>query len=762
MDCTTIEKLTAVGLATVLLGLAGAGAAAADFVAQDDEITVPPNQEIYIPSSLLLANDDPGDPPVALVITSHSLPFHGALSHDLHYTPDDDFWTVGSDSFTYTAADAADPGGETSTATVFLIAGFHSDVKFDVDFESDVAGLGALFVGGGLEVMEEAAISGEKGLRISADPFLPGAYMLFSGAQGEPPSGSNPGNGGAEIKIQEPPSGDLPDGSSAKVISGGVGFGEAFNVTLHKDWQGELGVIAEIRDDEDVAHTVPLDGVPYPLASGPHTLHLHWWRAPANGGGMRLLVDGIHVDEVTGLANNDILVSDHRVGIIDLTAPSLATLDFDDVEIWAGDSWSAAFDSLLLDGFEAGSVIGWSSVPETRPAVTGDAALTGSWGLAVDLDGGDPKFLVDDSPAGISRYNARFELDVRSSAMADGAAFPILELAQEDGVPVGSSHVLVFLGFGAGGYRLQAVHKGVGVGAGVSITPWFPISDGRHVVELKWQAATLEDGDNGALALRLDGQPAGELTGLANGGYVVESVRFGTPTAGAPAQVGGAGNTRGTLYLDGFESWVRSEPAILRDGFETDLDAWSNSETTSLEVSQAAALVGGQGLEVDLDQGGERYLIDDTPAAEKRYQARFHFDVNSLAMAEGDELAILAGADQDGVPVGQSHLQLLLKYSAASYHLQAWHRDLATGSVLTTGWIPVADVAHVVDLRWRAASNAAAANGELRFWIDGVLAGELVGLANGDQVIESIRLGADGVDAGSSGSFYLDSFRSWR
>ena len=754
MDCTTIGKLAAVGLATALLGLAGARASAADFVAQDDEITVPPNQEIYIPSSMLLANDDPGVPPVDLVIISHSLPLYGELSTD-HYTPDDGFWTVGSDSFTYTIADAADPGGETSTATVFLIAGFHSDVGFDVDFESDVAGLGPLFVGGGLEVMEEAAISGEKGLRISVHPFLPGAYMSFSGTRGWPSHGSNPGNGGAEIKIQEPPPGGLPYGSSAKIISGGRGLEEAFSVTLHKDWQGELGVIAEIKDDAGVAHTVPLDGVPYPLASGPHSLHLHWWRASGSGG-MRLLVDGIHVDEVTGLANDGIWVTDHRVGIIDLTPPGLATLDFDDVEIWAGDSWSAAFDSLLLDGFEAGSVIHWSSVPETRPAVTGNAALTGSWGLEVDLDGGGPRFLVDDSPAGISRYNARFELDLHSLAIPDGASFAILELAQEDGAPLGSSHVQLLLGFGAGGYRLQALHKGIGVGSEISITPWFPISDGRHVVELKWQAATLEDGDNGALALRIDGQPAGELTGLANSGYVVESVRFGA--TGAIDTI----DPRGAFYLDGFESWVRSEPAILRDGFESNLDAWSNAETTSLEVSQAAALVGVQGLEVDLDQGGERYLIDDTPAAEKRYKARFHFDVNSLAMAEGDELTILAGADQDGVPVGQSHLQLRLRYSAASYHLQAWHQDLATGSELATGWIPLADVAHVVDLRWRAASNAAAANGELRFWIDGILAGELVGLANGDQVIESIRFGVDGVDAGSSGSFYLDSFRSWR
>ncbi len=753
MDCTTIEKMAAAGLATALLGLAGANAAAADFVAQDDEITVPPNQEIDIAPSMLLANDDLGDPPVEIVITSHSLPFHGELSTDLQYTPDDDFWTTGSDSFTYTIADAADPGGETSTATVFLIAGFHSDVGFDVDFESDLGNLVDLFVGGDVEVMEEAAISGEKGLRISVDGFSPGAYMST------PPNGSNPGNGGDEIKIQEPQGLLFPNGSSAKVISAGAGLVEAFNVTLHKDGQGELGVIAEIRDDARDAHTVPLDGVPYPLASGPHTLHVHWWRAEDDGGGMRLLVDGTHVDEVTGLANTNTQVSEHHIGIMDLTPSGSATLDFDDVEIWSGDSWSAAFDSLLLDGFEAGSVVRWDSAPATRPAVTGDAALTGSWGLAVDLDSGNSKFLVDDSPAGISRYNARFELDVRSISILDGAGFALLELAQEDGVPAGSSHVRVLLGHGDESYRLQALHQEIDFGSQTLTTPWFPIADGRHVVELKWQAATLEDGTNGALALRLDGQSAGELTGLANGSYVVESVRFGATGAGS--------DTRGTFYLDGFESWVRSQPPILRDGFEHDLGAWSNAETTSLEVSQTAALVGDQGLEVDLSQEGqegqegETYLIDDSPAAEKRYKVRFHLDVNSLAMEEDDLFNILAAAGQDCLPAGQAHLLLRLKYSAASYRLQARHRDVATGAVLATGWVPIADGEHVVDLRWRAASTTAS-NGELRFWIDGVLAGELSGLDNGDEVIESIRFGAKGVDAGTSGSFYLDSFRSWR
>ena len=332
-----------------------------------------------------------------------------------------------------------------------------------------------------------------------------------------------------------------------------------------------------------------------------------------------------------------------------------------------------------------------------------------------------------------------------------GSSFAVLDLAREDGVPAGSSHVQVRLGYGFGGYQMQALYQNGG--QTLATTPWFPVTDSRHVVELSWQAATLEGGDNGALALRIDGQPAGELVGLANSGDVVESVHFGAS--------GAAPGTHGTFYLDGFESWVSNQPPILRDDFEVDLGAWSNALTTDVVISEDAALTGEKGLEVELVPGGETYLIDDHPTAERRYKARFRLDLESVTMTGGNLFNILAGAAQDGLPTGQAHMLLRLKYSAGSYQLQAWHRDVATGSIQTTAWFPIAGAEHVIDLRWRA-STATASNGALRFWIDGVLAGELVGLSNDDEVIESIRFGAKGVDPGTSGSFYLDSFRSWR
>ncbi len=309
MNCTTIERLAAAALATALLGLAGTGAAAADLVARDDEITVEPDREVHIETDLLLANDDLGGPSVTIVITGHSLPFHGELE-DFTYTPGEDFWTAGTDSFTYTIVDAADPGGETSTATVFLIAGFQSENRFDIDFESGLGGHGTLFHGDEVEVTEEAAISGEKGLRVSVEGFSPEGYM--SAKTSDP---VHAGHGGEAIKVLVPP-GALPDGSSAKIMSGtdNTSFStEAFAVTLHKNWQGELGVLVEMWDD-GFSYTVPESGVPYPLDSGPHTLHLHWWQAITDGG-MRLLVDGTHAGEVTGI---HLHVTDHRIGIMDL------------------------------------------------------------------------------------------------------------------------------------------------------------------------------------------------------------------------------------------------------------------------------------------------------------------------------------------------------------------------------------------------------------------------------------------------------------
>jgi VCBS repeat-containing protein len=70
----------------------------------------------------VLANDSDSDGD-ALTVTSHTSPSHGTLTINADgsftYTPDSSFASIGTDSFTYTASDAA---GNRATATVTLFA----------------------------------------------------------------------------------------------------------------------------------------------------------------------------------------------------------------------------------------------------------------------------------------------------------------------------------------------------------------------------------------------------------------------------------------------------------------------------------------------------------------------------------------------------------------------------------------------------------------------------------------------------------------
>jgi len=84
------------------------------------------------------------------------------------------------------------------------------------------------------------------------------------------------------------------------------------------------------------------------------------------------------------------------------------------------------------------------------------------------------------------------------------------------------------------------------------------------------------------------------------------------------------------------------------------------------------------------------------------------------------------------------------------------------GTHAATPWTPISDAAHRLRLRWQAADRRAA-NGFLRFWIDGQLAGELTGLANSQKRVDRIWLGdGGGADEGTVGSFVYDDFRAWR
>ncbi|MCE7989771.1 MAG: hypothetical protein DYG89_52160 [Caldilinea sp. CFX5] len=201
---------------------------------------------------------------------------------------------------------------------------------------------------------------------------------------------------------------------------------------------------------------------------------------------------------------------------------------------------------------------------------------------------------------------------------------------------------------------------------------------------------------------------------------------------------------------------------IFEDGFEVgDFRRWTATSTLDggdLSVNATAALAGTRGMSVLFDDTVALYVTDDTPNAEARYRARFHFDPNTLLLPNGAAHYIFYGYQ------GTSTVMLRLEFRLynGAYQLRgALRRD--DGAWQTSSWSAISDAPHALELDWRAATAPGANNGGLTFWIDGVQKAALSGTDNDTLRVDRIRLGAiAGLDAGAQGSYYFDAFKSTR
>jgi len=80
-----------------------------------------------------------------------------------------------------------------------------------------------------------------------------------------------------------------------------------------------------------------------------------------------------------------------------------------------------------------------------------------------------------------------------------------------------------------------------------------------------------------------------------------------------------------------------------------------------------------------------------------------------------------------------------------------------------TNWFNVSDAPHYIEVDWRAATSDGANDGGLTLWIDGTQQADLTGVDNDTWRVDRARLGAlSAIDAGTSGTYYLDVFESRR
>ncbi len=205
---------------------------------------------------------------------------------------------------------------------------------------------------------------------------------------------------------------------------------------------------------------------------------------------------------------------------------------------------NGANDLMLKNGFEGGNFASWStSVTDNgNLSVTGTAALASTAkGMQAVVNDTNSMYVEDDTPAGESRYRARFYLDPNTF---------------DPGESAGSHRARVFIAYDAQGQRtftvslkrqdgaysiLARVRKNDGTRVD---TPVVAISNAPHAIEVHWRGRS--SAQDGILDLWIDGNEVALLTGIANDGATVESVRLGAMSLKTGA--------RGTLYFDEFES----------------------------------------------------------------------------------------------------------------------------------------------------------------------------------------------------------------
>jgi RHS repeat-associated protein len=195
--------------------------------------------------------------------------------------------------------------------------------------------------------------------------------------------------------------------------------------------------------------------------------------------------------------------------------------------------------------------------------------------------------------------------------------------------------------------------------------------------------------------------------------------------------------------------------SIFADGFESgDLSAWTSSviDGGDLTVSSLADYWGKFGLKAVLDDTNALYLQDDTPISETRYRARFYLDPSGLTLGTGEILDIFTGISN-----GTEITRIQLQDNAGEMQLRASILD--DSDVWTeTSWIALVDGWQAVEIEWQAIQN----EGFLKLWLEDVLQ-ETRGMVDNDtRALTVVRLGAMGVDAGTSGVLTFDDFEARR
>jgi hypothetical protein len=203
-------------------------------------------------------------------------------------------------------------------------------------------------------------------------------------------------------------------------------------------------------------------------------------------------------------------------------------------------------DLIFADGFESGDLSAWSSAQDDAGDLTAGPGAIGppSPGLRAVVDDTAGVYVVDETPDDESRYRARFYFDPSGFDPGEAQAHlrTRLFLAFEEG-PARRLVAIVLRRIG-GAYSLMGRAR-LDDGSQAS-TPFVPITDGPHFVEVDWRRASTPDANDGSFQMWIDGTSVATLSNLDNRLSGVDFVRLGALSVKPGAA--------GVLHWDEFES----------------------------------------------------------------------------------------------------------------------------------------------------------------------------------------------------------------
>ena len=196
-----------------------------------------------------------------------------------------------------------------------------------------------------------------------------------------------------------------------------------------------------------------------------------------------------------------------------------------------------------------------------------------------------------------------------------------------------------------------------------------------------------------------------------------------------------------------------------------DLSQWTTVVTdvgSGSAVYSGSAGMGGtsNGLAITVDSAGPNYadvVFTDfgTDEGNTACSARFYFDPNGMVMADNDQYYILQFREVNGGTWVFARVALLYT-TAAGLQIYANVRDDG-GSWHDTNPFAISDEPHYIEINVKASSANTVTDAVFNLYIDGTLKQSVTSFEIHDKFqLDTVRAHSGGVDAGTSGTHYLD------